>query len=67
MITTILAIDLGKYNCVLCWYEPDARTTIFRMRTVRRLLLPEKTFDLHLRDDRPSPNAATRTIKTPPT
>ena len=25
MNTTILAIDPGKYNCVLCWYEPDVR------------------------------------------
>src|SRR5262245_58700766 len=27
---TILAIDLGKYNSVLCWYEPASRATIFR-------------------------------------
>ena len=26
----ILAIDLGKFNSVLCWYEPDARTERFR-------------------------------------
>ena len=30
MNTTILAIDLGKYNSVLCWYKPDARTMTFR-------------------------------------
>jgi transposase len=33
MITTILAIDLGKYNSVVCWYEPSTRVTAFR--TVR--------------------------------
>src|SRR5262245_54340942 len=27
---TILAIDLGKFNSVFCWYEPDARTAVFR-------------------------------------
>ena len=25
MSTTILAIDLGKFNSVLCWYEPATR------------------------------------------
>jgi transposase len=30
MSSTILAIDLGKFNSVLCWYEPDARTERFR-------------------------------------
>src|SRR5882724_11304451 len=30
MNSTILAIDLGKYNCVLCWYEPDTRGETFR-------------------------------------
>jgi transposase len=29
MNTTILAIDLGKYNSVLCWYEPDSRSERF--------------------------------------
>ncbi len=24
-MTTILAIDLGKFNSVLCWYQPDSR------------------------------------------
>ena len=26
MITTTLAIDLGKFNSVLCWYEPTTRS-----------------------------------------
>ena len=30
MSTTILAIDLGKFNSVLCWYEPLGRTAMFR-------------------------------------
>src|SRR5262245_54963318 len=30
MNSTILAIDLGKFNSVLCWYDPDARATSFR-------------------------------------
>jgi transposase len=30
MSTTILAIDLGKFNSVLVWYEPDTKTTTFR-------------------------------------
>jgi len=25
MITTILAVDLGKFNSVLCWYESASR------------------------------------------
>jgi transposase len=29
MNTTILAVDLGKYNSVLCWYEPDSRAATF--------------------------------------
>ena len=29
----ILALDLGKFNSVLCWFEPDSRATTFR--TVR--------------------------------
>jgi len=33
MSTTILAIDLGKFNSVLCWYEPTTKDTAFR--TVR--------------------------------
>ena len=33
MITTILAVDLGKFNSVLCWYEPASRVAAFR--TVR--------------------------------
>ncbi len=30
MSSTILAIDLGKFNSVLCWYDPDARAETFR-------------------------------------
>lgn len=28
--TTILAIDLGKYNSVFCWFEPDTKAATFR-------------------------------------
>src|SRR5262245_14832382 len=30
MNTAILAIDLGKYNSVLCWYDPATRAASFR-------------------------------------
>ena len=30
MSTTILAIDLGKFNSVLCWYEPKTRGVEYR-------------------------------------
>ena len=30
MSDTILAIDLGKFNSVLCWYDPATRATAFR-------------------------------------
>ena len=30
MNSTILAIDLGKFNSVFRWYDPDARTERFR-------------------------------------
>ena len=30
MTTTILALDLGKFNSVFCWYEPISRSTTFR-------------------------------------
>ena len=33
MTTTILAVDLGKFNSVLVWFEPDTKHTAFR--TVR--------------------------------
>ncbi|HEY2787437.1 MAG TPA: hypothetical protein VGJ05_20950, partial [Fimbriiglobus sp.] len=33
MTPTILACDLGKFNSVLCWYEPATKQTAFR--TVR--------------------------------
>jgi transposase len=29
-MNTILALDLGKYNSVLCWFEPDTRAATFR-------------------------------------
>lgn len=31
--TTILAIDLGKFNSILCWFEPETRSAA--LRTVR--------------------------------
>lgn len=30
MNSTILAIDLGKFNSVLCWFDPDTRAERFR-------------------------------------
>ena len=30
MNSTILAIDLGKYNSVLCWYDPASHAAAFR-------------------------------------
>ena len=27
---TILAIDLGKFNSVLVWFEPETRSTAYR-------------------------------------
>ena len=30
MSATILAIDLGRFNSVLCWYEPVTKATAFR-------------------------------------
>jgi transposase len=30
MDDTILAIDLGRFNSVLCWYEPTTKATSFR-------------------------------------
>ena len=30
MSTTILALDLGKFNSVLVWYESESRTPVFR-------------------------------------
>ena len=29
-MTTILALDLGKFNSVLVWFEPDSRSSAFR-------------------------------------
>jgi transposase len=28
-MSTILSVDLGKYNSVLCWYEPDTRSAAY--------------------------------------
>jgi transposase len=42
MSATILAIDLGKFNSVLCWYEPATRAAAFRtIRTAARELREE--------------------------
>ena len=30
MTTTILALDLGKFNSVLCWYESESQAPAFR-------------------------------------
>jgi len=30
MATTILAVDLGKFNSVLCWFEPESRSSALR-------------------------------------
>ena len=36
MTTTILALDLGKFNSVLCWYESEDRPPAFRSVKSRR-------------------------------
>ena len=42
MATTILAADLGKYNSVFCWFEPDTRNATFRtVKTTPELLRVE--------------------------
>jgi len=42
--TTILAVDLGKFNSVLCWYELDTRDAVFRtVRTCEEELRRELT------------------------
>ena len=44
MSSTILAIDLGKFNSVLCWYEPATRGAAFRtVRTAHEELRQELT------------------------
>jgi len=44
MTTTILAIDLGKFNSVLCWYESTTRAATFRtVRTSAEELRQELT------------------------
>jgi transposase len=30
MTSAILAVDLGKFNSVFCWYDPDTRGATFR-------------------------------------
>ena len=30
MTTMILALDLGKFNSVLCWYESESQAPAFR-------------------------------------
>ena len=29
-MSTILAIDLGKFNSVFCWFDPNSKATEFR-------------------------------------
>lgn len=42
MSPAILAIDLGKFNSVLCWYDPTTQVTAFRtIRTSAGELRPE--------------------------
>ena len=44
MTTAILTIDLGKFNSVLCWYEPATKATEFRtIKTTPELLRKELT------------------------
>ncbi len=44
MSTTILAIDLGKFNSVVCWYDPATRNAAFRtVRTAHADLRQELT------------------------
>jgi hypothetical protein len=44
MSTTILAVDLGKFNSVLCWYQPATRASAFRtVRTAHEELRQELT------------------------
>ena len=39
---TILAIDLGKFNSVLVWFEPETRATAYRtIKTTPELLRVE--------------------------
>ena len=32
-MSTILAIDLGKFNSILCWYEVESRQAVYRSIT----------------------------------
>ena len=42
MTNTILAIDLGKFNSVLCHFDPDTREAVFRtVRTTPAVLRAE--------------------------
>jgi transposase len=44
MCATILAVDLGKFNSVLCWYEPASRAAAFgAVRTATTELRQELT------------------------
>ena len=41
-MSTILALDLGKFNSVLCWFEPETKKTTFRtVKTTPELLRAE--------------------------
>jgi len=41
-MSTILAIDLGKFNSVLCWFEPETRSSVFRtVKTAPEVLRTE--------------------------
>ena len=41
-MSTILVIDLGKYNSILCWYEVESRQAVYRsVSTTPELLRPE--------------------------
>ena len=44
MTTVILALDLGKFNSVLCWFDPETRKAEFRtVRSSAADLRPELT------------------------
>ncbi len=47
-MSTILAIDLGKFNSVFCWYEPDSRSSTFRSVATTFhdvAMIPKRTHD----------------------
>ena len=39
MNSTILAIDLGKFNSVFCWFDSDTRAAAFRLDFIHRVRL----------------------------